>query len=371
MRVAEQDISHIIGEIYEAGTNRDDWRSVLEQLRLVFQGSRACLTRFAAGSTDTIQSTHDPSFLCTEALQAFQRDTFTTAALMMPAGVAYCENEIKESALFRQGSFWNEWYAPRDMFNGLSANIVFDGSLWFLDIQRGQHQRVFDRDEARKLDALLPHIIRAGKSSLKVRDEGVLATLSSLTDGVVIVDEQRNLRFSNERAKQLLAMDQYPLSGNAGLLSCADREESSSLYECISSVCSMADDDAGVQRGLFLSSRDTASGTTTGLAGIHVAIRPFRDQHLYGMKTDTLALLIIKEMAYTVPDDFAAYVRKVFHLTPTEIKLALHLASGLSLQAAASELGISINTARHHLHQVFGKTSTTQQSQLVALLRPF
>lgn len=59
----------------------------------------------------------------------------------------------------------------------------------------------------------------------------------------------------------------------------------------------------------------------------------------------------------------------LFDLTPAEARLAATLTSGKSLQTAAKEQGIQFSTSRAYLSQIFRKTGTHQQSQLVALLR--
>ncbi|WP_245486426.1 helix-turn-helix transcriptional regulator [Mesorhizobium sp. M7A.F.Ca.US.010.02.1.1] len=58
----------------------------------------------------------------------------------------------------------------------------------------------------------------------------------------------------------------------------------------------------------------------------------------------------------------------LFDLSPSEARLAGSLASGLTLKAAAVELGITVKTARTYLERVFRKTGTSRQGELVALL---
>jgi DNA-binding CsgD family transcriptional regulator len=60
-----------------------------------------------------------------------------------------------------------------------------------------------------------------------------------------------------------------------------------------------------------------------------------------------------------------------FGLTPTEGRLALHLATGDSLRSAAARLDITYETARTHLKNIFVKTGTHRQSQLAILILDF
>lgn len=58
----------------------------------------------------------------------------------------------------------------------------------------------------------------------------------------------------------------------------------------------------------------------------------------------------------------------MFGLTPTEACVARHLASGLRPDQIASALGVAATTIAFHLRNVFAKTETHRQADLVALL---
>jgi DNA-binding CsgD family transcriptional regulator/PAS domain-containing protein len=62
------------------------------------------------------------------------------------------------------------------------------------------------------------------------------------------------------------------------------------------------------------------------------------------------------------------HLQALFGLTQAEARLAVSLAAGESLQAAAEELGITYGTARTRLVQLFQKTDTRSQGQLIQLL---
>ena len=55
----------------------------------------------------------------------------------------------------------------------------------------------------------------------------------------------------------------------------------------------------------------------------------------------------------------------LFGLLPSEARLAWAIASGLSLQEAAQELGLTIETARHYSKIIFAKTGARRQAELV------
>jgi DNA-binding CsgD family transcriptional regulator len=67
-------------------------------------------------------------------------------------------------------------------------------------------------------------------------------------------------------------------------------------------------------------------------------------------------------------DRHTAVLRDKFGLTPGESRLALRLVSGETLQTAASALDISYESARSVLKNIFAKTGTHRQAQLVVII---
>ena len=61
-------------------------------------------------------------------------------------------------------------------------------------------------------------------------------------------------------------------------------------------------------------------------------------------------------------------LRSLFGLTPAEACIASMVAEGRSIEDIAARQRISLNTGRVHLKNIFAKTETTRQAQLVALI---
>jgi DNA-binding CsgD family transcriptional regulator len=57
-----------------------------------------------------------------------------------------------------------------------------------------------------------------------------------------------------------------------------------------------------------------------------------------------------------------------FGLTPAEARLALHLVAGETLRSAEVKLSISYETARTHPKNIFDKTGTCRQAELVVVI---
>ncbi|WP_114966141.1 response regulator [Alkalilacustris brevis] len=64
----------------------------------------------------------------------------------------------------------------------------------------------------------------------------------------------------------------------------------------------------------------------------------------------------------------ATALKEMFGLTPTEARVARHLAVGLRPDEVSSELDVSPTTTAFHMRNIFGKTGTHRQADLVALM---
>jgi DNA-binding CsgD family transcriptional regulator len=69
-----------------------------------------------------------------------------------------------------------------------------------------------------------------------------------------------------------------------------------------------------------------------------------------------------------VPPSRARTLRELYKLTPTESRLADLFLPGQELKQTAEELKLSYESTRFHLKQIFRKTNTTRQAELLRLL---
>ena len=68
-----------------------------------------------------------------------------------------------------------------------------------------------------------------------------------------------------------------------------------------------------------------------------------------------------------IPSD--TVLRGLFDLSPAEAGVATDLSTGLTVKDIAAQRALTMATVRSHLAQIFRKTGTSQQGQLVALLK--
>ena len=148
-----------------------------------------------------------------------------------------------------------------------------------------------------------------------------------------------------------------------GGLAIVDRAADGLLRQALSEC---RDSYRGVTRSIPV--RDTSE---TGAAVVHLLpIRGAAHDIFSGATTLVAATAVGMDQGLPAP----GLLQALFDLSPVECRIALAISAGLTLKAASSEIGIKISTIRSYLEQIFRKTGTNQQSQLVALLksaRPF
>lgn len=82
------------------------------------------------------------------------------------------------------------------------------------------------------------------------------------------------------------------------------------------------------------------------------------------------ALLVFCSAQLQSPPD-AGLLSRAFALTPAQARVACHLATGARLDTVAAQLGVKKETVRNHLKQIFLRTGTCRQGELVARLSAF
>lgn len=120
------------------------------------------------------------------------------------------------------------------------------------------------------------------------------------------------------------------------------------------------------------SSRTIANALTEPFGAVELE-RPRSDQRLVFQAMDITAmgeahrLLILIDLAVRT-QACAPVLEKIFGLTAAEGRLAAEISRGVPLATIAHSRKVSIATLRTQLASIFGKTGTSRQPELVALL---
>lgn len=353
-----------IDRLLDAALDFREMPGAIEQVRHLFDGSKICLGYFGPDShpDDAITNASDPdlnAFLYRELMPDAAR--FAARVASVPIGSAY-RDQILFGADFRDSRLWREWMAPQDMFGGMASRVLdVDGSFWMFDVQRGRRQEPFDAAEFALFERVAGvmrrvTLLHQQLGGVSIEREMARRALDELSLAVIIVDRAMQFAYANAAGDELLADPAGPLGLRGGRLWARAASEQSGLKDLVVK----ASDLIGARGQMLLRTGD-AEGRDLSLC-----VTPLSAAYaLPGRAND---VMIVARWFEPAGGGLAA-ARQMFDLTEAEAKLALALASGLSLTEVAQQQGIRMTTARTHLARVFWKTGTRQQSQVAALLR--
>lgn len=362
-------ISDVIGDIYESVYDPSRLNMVIASLQNLFHGSKACFQRYGpdVGPNDTISTNPDPAFDSRIPDFVDPSNTMTTALKAAPVGATYVDETLTGRDQMQRSRFWNEWMAPQDMYDGLGCKLMkTDDSFWFLDIRRGRNQSLFETSDIALLDIITPHLARATQISRRFQSTQLAAsTFSHLPFGVVLVDSSMRIASMNAAAETMLLRPGCGLLCKSGYLAAANVATMTILRRLVIQACRLHNDILpGVGGDLIVRKLRDGQGTDVALS-VGPLVNPIQELPLVGHH----AAIFIRDITLDLPEEFAEHIRAVFGLTPKEAGIAALLVSGRTLKEAAEDSQIRFSTARSYLDNIFLKTGTRQQSQLVALLK--
>jgi DNA-binding CsgD family transcriptional regulator len=220
--------------------------------------------------------------------------------------------------------------------------------------------RVFSGDNLRCMRLLAPHLDRAlhlqmRLSSADVRASGVSGALDCLAHGVVLVDQSGLPVWLNKRAEEIINSSDALRLSHAGFVGHRP-SDTRSLRELIKETVS-----AGTQT-LFAISRDDS------VRPLLLTTIPLNPTGNAGSNDLARGVVFISDPDRTDSPSIES-LRQAFGLTYREAQVAIAIAHGHGLQAAADKVGVALTTARSQLQQAFSKTGTSHQAELAALVQ--
>lgn len=176
--------------------------------------------------------------------------------------------------------------------------------------------------------------------------------MDALSLAMLIVDEEGMIKYINTCAKELLNTKIRSLTVKEDRLSAVSFSDKSKLSAFITAATSEEE----IRSAMFLRDDEVRQVFITPLPSI-----PF----MLNVKIP-LALVLITEPNETLSE--LQLMGKLYDLSPAELRVASALLAGKSPGEYANEAGLTLHTVRSQLKNLFSKTYTRRQAELVALL---
>jgi DNA-binding CsgD family transcriptional regulator len=186
-------------------------------------------------------------------------------------------------------------------------------------------------------------------------DQFAARALDYLETGVFVLDAHSRIQFANAAAKRLLETGR--LRDSNGLLCSAAGSETRALRRVVKQCIEAA-------------SSGSARMTFHRLGGVEdvLCLAVVAARGPGGSQPDKPFLIVFATRPCDASLPVIRQLRSLFGLTDAQAKLAIEIAKGEGLRVCTRRLGIAMSTGRSHLKQIFEKTETRRQAELVRVI---
>lgn len=245
--------------------------------------------------------------------------------------------------------------------------IAMDGEqpLAGVMIYRREGCRAFDASDLELLDSLVPHLARAYAIHVRLRDalrasDALTEVIDRIPTGALLVDGSGNVVLSNRSAEKILSLeDGFSLRRGRPWLE--DQRENRALSELIQESVHEHATQGSTTGEVMSVTRPSGRRPFSLMVGPLLAAPP-------GTTTDEARAIVFIADPEGGQIGAAAVLETLYDLTHAEADLVRLIAEGNSLDQVAAIRGVTMNTVRSQLKQVFSKTETRRQGELVHLV---
>ncbi|PPC97432.1 MAG: LuxR family transcriptional regulator [Methylocystis sp.] len=352
------DFESLVDDIYEAAADPDCWPRIVHDIGKVAEAAGGVLIARRADAW--------LGWRCSGALEKGAEAFFSSGGLQRSqvlgrllafnrAGFVsdqegFTEEEYAEEPVIK------EWCAPNGIHHCTATAVpMLNGDLVMFQVKRRKGDPPFGPAELDRLDALRPHLARAGLLAARWRLERLRSATEALaTLGIpaAILDVEGRVLAANGLIEDLSSHHVWMPRDRIALI------EPAADKLLRGAIADLGNPAAASVRSF------PSKGTGERPVVMHLIPVTGNARDLFG---GGLGVLTITHLTRPAALD-AALVQSLFDLTPTEARVAGSLAEGLSLDQIAQRHKVKLSTVRSQVKSVFAKTGANRQSQIIALL---
>lgn len=367
----------LVESIYGCTFNPAGWDQALNQVRGYLNASAINLIGLEV-------ATHDNPFIYTSNIPEdygrryqqhwFQRDPWVRSAARQKlgyGGATLLGNQLVERGELTKTDFYNDWLKEQDIKDVLSTNLWGNEPEWGRDndhprlvlcFMRGHGSDDFAEQDRLKLERLSRHLNQAFQMAIHAgtlaRDSHLnQATLDSLRQAVIVLDEAARIVATNASAHQLLC------SGHPSLKVRQGRLESLGLAASPSLERALAEARAGTASAICYRCM-----TNEGLPCIRSArLAPLAETMVWGLPNARGRYLLIIDPGPCIDEDAFLSFAALFRLTKAEQAVLRQLMLNATAEEVASQLHVSLPTVRTHIQNLRHKTGVRRLPELISM----
>jgi DNA-binding CsgD family transcriptional regulator len=361
-------LSRLIGIIYDAALEPQLWTVALEE-SCSFIGGFSSVLYWHDAATESSAILHsfnqNPYYLQLYFEKYLPMNPMFPAAVFMEPGLVHTSNDLVPREEFNKTRFYREWCKPQGIVDALAANLErgLTSSALF-NIQWGEKDGPLDERVRHRAELVVPHFQRAvaiGRlfDQHRTTEAALTETLNHVDAAVFLVNPKGNLAFLNANGEAMLDEGKI-LRRHKEALSAVIAEADRALRD-IFAASERGDISVGTSVAVPLSS----SPTDRWFA--HVLPLTSGARRDAGSRFDATAAVFVRKTLLANPNPLEK-LAKLYRLTASEIRTFDAVIKVTGTKAVAGMLGVSQATVKTHLHNIFRKTKTNRQSELIKLV---
>jgi DNA-binding CsgD family transcriptional regulator len=366
-------VSELIGGIYDAALEHDQWPTMLRQIADFVGGHSATIFAkevakqegFVAYESGEISDRYKKSYF----EKYVKLDPATTGHFFAQVDEPISTEDLVPYDEFVQSQFYLEWAKPQGLIDFVAS--VLDKSLTsgaMFGVFRHERDGLVDEGVRRRMRLIVPHIRRSvliGRViDLKTSEAKAYSGIfDHLATAMCLVDGASRIVHANAAGLALLSAGDT-LRSVSGKLEAVDRAINAQLGTIFSDA---SDGDLAIgTKGIAIPMVDRASAHLVA----HVLPLNAGLRGKEGRAFQATAAIFVKP-AQTEAQAPPEIIAKTFKLTPTELRIMLAIVEVGGVPEVAVALGIAESTVKTHLSRLYEKTGAKRHADLVKIFANF
>lgn len=359
-----QQLSDLIGLVYDAAIDQSHWENAIEGAAYFVGGAGAGLF------CKDIDAQHGLTLHSCGIIRPLPvgliRHAFAAGHFLAGIDQPVATADLMPYNELAATGFYQEWAQPQGLIDFVSA--VLDrsaASVVIFGVFRHERDGFVDDETRLRMRLIVPHMRRAVVISRmlesKVAEIGTFAdALDGLEAGLFLVDESARIVHANAAGQAILAAGDILYVAARHLAAC-DPQVNLKLRE----ICAAAGqgDAALGTRGIAI----PLVGTEGERYLAYALPLTSGARRRAGTAYTAVAALFIRKATLAMSSR-SEVIGKAFKLTPTELRVLLAIAEVGGVPEVAAMLGVADTTVRTHVSRLFEKTGAKRQADLVRLV---
>jgi DNA-binding CsgD family transcriptional regulator len=364
--MADDKLLGLIGRVYEAATDPSQLNTFADEISrefgsemtilYVIQGPPQRSTDLLVAATANFDEWTHPSY--TGYYRA--RDIWSPFVLKQPDGTMHARAHI-DQALLHKSEFYNDFCQKAGFGHVLTSKFAVRSDVGMVNLTRPIHKPEFDERDRQRLEILAPHVQRAVQIQQRLsaaEKERALTheMLERLDVGIMILEVDSRLVFANAIARRVLQSG-HDVTIAQGRVRPRYEAKNPRFAKMVRDAASTSIGQ-GTSAGGFLSIQRPESAPLALLVSPYPAPEG-TPGHEWGA---ALILFADPDVRTPVPERALA---QMFGLSPAQTRLVATLVAGETMADYADAVGVTMNTAKTQMRQIFLKVGVNRQADLI------